>query len=191
MFLQDGGNLEKQKLQQKLKAKEWDEMMSSKKKMKLLEPVVKGCVWEGESLASEFFHLYARCLIEPLSKADNSPSPEEQSLKIQREAQCKCVYHDAVVVYVALDKRFCLPWWIIFPMWICTFDLNILFLSTWSTAAFAPWQHQQLQSDHYRVSGVLSSAVFLIVAPSNVQSSELYRQNSLKVMPSLFYYVKT
>lgn len=84
---EDGGNLEKQKLQQKLKAKEWDEMMSSKKKMKLLEPVVKGCVWEGESLASEFFHLYARCLIEPLSKADNSPSPEEQSLKIQREAQ--------------------------------------------------------------------------------------------------------
>ncbi|KAM9383934.1 chromatin assembly factor 1 subunit A [Pholidichthys leucotaenia] len=84
---EDGGDLEKQKLRQKLKAKEWDELMSSKKKMKLLEPVVKGCIWEGEGLCLEPFQLYAVCLIEPLPKADNSPSPEQLSEKSQREEQ--------------------------------------------------------------------------------------------------------
>ncbi|CAL1592852.1 unnamed protein product [Knipowitschia caucasica] len=82
---EDGGDLEKQKLQQKLKAKEWDELMSTKKKMKLLEPVVKGCVWDGAG--SEMFKVYALCSIEPLAKIDNSPSPEEQSLKKQQETQ--------------------------------------------------------------------------------------------------------
>lgn len=84
---EDGGDLEKQKLQQKLKAKEWDELMSSKKRMKFLEPVLKGCVWEGDGQASEVFQPYALCLIEPLLKTDNSPSPEEQSVKRQQQAQ--------------------------------------------------------------------------------------------------------
>uniref|UniRef100_A0A3B5ADW5 Chromatin assembly factor 1 subunit A n=1 Tax=Stegastes partitus TaxID=144197 RepID=A0A3B5ADW5_9TELE len=74
---QEGGDLEKQKLRQKLKAREWDELMSTKKKMKVLEPVVRGCVWEGEGLTSELFQPYAVCLVEPLPKADTSPSPEE------------------------------------------------------------------------------------------------------------------
>uniref|UniRef100_A0A3B5AMN7 Chromatin assembly factor 1 subunit A n=1 Tax=Stegastes partitus TaxID=144197 RepID=A0A3B5AMN7_9TELE len=74
---EEGGDLEKQKLRQKLKAREWDELMSTKKKMKVLEPVVRGCVWEGEGLTSELFQPYAVCLVEPLPKADTSPSPEE------------------------------------------------------------------------------------------------------------------
>ncbi|KAK7889220.1 hypothetical protein WMY93_024780 [Mugilogobius chulae] len=81
---EDGGDLEKQKLQQKLKAKEWDELMSNKKKMKLLEPVVKGCMWEGEG-PLEVFQVYALCMIEPLAKPENSPSPEELSLKSNRK----------------------------------------------------------------------------------------------------------
>uniref|UniRef100_A0A3P8SKY1 Chromatin assembly factor 1, subunit A (p150) n=1 Tax=Amphiprion percula TaxID=161767 RepID=A0A3P8SKY1_AMPPE len=80
---EEGGDLEKQKLRQKLKAREWDELMSTKKKMKVLEPVVRGCVWEGEGLGVELFQPYAVCLVEPLPKADTSPSPEES----QREAQ--------------------------------------------------------------------------------------------------------
>ncbi|XP_072294778.1 chromatin assembly factor 1 subunit A isoform X2 [Eucyclogobius newberryi] len=84
---EDGGDLEKQKLQQKLKAKEWDELMSTKKKMKFLEPVVKGCVWTGEGPGSDMFQVYALCMIEPLAKTDNSPSPEEQRLKKQQETQ--------------------------------------------------------------------------------------------------------
>ena len=44
---QEGGDLEKQKVRQKLKAREWDELMSSKKKVKVLEAVVRGCVWVG------------------------------------------------------------------------------------------------------------------------------------------------
>ncbi|KAK2907675.1 chromatin assembly factor 1 subunit A isoform X1 [Channa argus] len=84
---EDGGDLEKQKMRQKLKAREWDELMSTKKKMKVLEPVVKGCVWEGEGLCLEPFQPYAVCLVEPLPKGDPSPSPEELSQKCQRETQ--------------------------------------------------------------------------------------------------------
>ncbi|KAM9358510.1 chromatin assembly factor 1 subunit A [Symphorus nematophorus] len=83
---EDGGDLEKQKLHQKLKAREWDELMSSKK-MKVLEPVVKGCIWEGEEPASQLLQPYAVCLFEPLPKADNSPSPDELSERSQREEQ--------------------------------------------------------------------------------------------------------
>ncbi|CAK6955189.1 chromatin assembly factor 1 subunit A [Scomber scombrus] len=83
----DGGDMEKQKMQQRLKAREWDELMSTKKKMKVLEPVVRGCVWEGEGPVSELFQPYAVCLVEPLPKPDTSPSPNELSQKAQREEQ--------------------------------------------------------------------------------------------------------
>ncbi|XP_047442749.1 chromatin assembly factor 1 subunit A [Mugil cephalus] len=84
---EEGGDLEKQKLRQKLKAREWDELMSTKKKMKVLEPVVRGCIWEGEALGLELLQPYGVCLVEPLPKADTSPSPEELSQKCLREAQ--------------------------------------------------------------------------------------------------------
>ncbi|XP_018525689.1 chromatin assembly factor 1 subunit A [Lates calcarifer] len=84
---EEGGDLEKQKLRQKLKAREWDELMSTKKKMKVLEPVVRGCVWEGEGPGLDLLQPYAVCMVEPLPKADTSISPEELSQKCQREAQ--------------------------------------------------------------------------------------------------------
>ncbi|AWP11340.1 putative chromatin assembly factor 1 subunit A isoform 3 [Scophthalmus maximus] len=84
---EEGGDLEKQKLRQTLKAREWDELMSTKKKMKVLEPVVRGCIWEGEGPGSEHLQPYAVCLVEPLPKADSSLSPEQLSQKCQREAQ--------------------------------------------------------------------------------------------------------
>ncbi|XP_068174945.1 chromatin assembly factor 1 subunit A isoform X2 [Antennarius striatus] len=82
---EEGGDLEKLKLRQKLKAREWDELMSTKKKMKVLEPVVRGCIWEGEGPALQLFQQYAMSLIEPLPKADTSPSQEELSRRGQRE----------------------------------------------------------------------------------------------------------
>ncbi|XP_026160832.1 chromatin assembly factor 1 subunit A [Mastacembelus armatus] len=87
---EEGGDLEKQKLLQKLKAREWDELMSTKKKMKVLDPVVRGCIWDGEGPGLELLQSYAMCLIEPLPKADTSPGPEELSQKCQREAQLLC-----------------------------------------------------------------------------------------------------
>ncbi|XP_028443185.1 chromatin assembly factor 1 subunit A isoform X2 [Perca flavescens] len=84
---EEGGDLEKQKLRQKVKAREWDELMSTKKKMKVLDPMVRGCVWEGEGPGLQLFQPFALCLVEPLPKADTSPSPEELSRKSQREAQ--------------------------------------------------------------------------------------------------------
>ncbi|XP_077390846.1 chromatin assembly factor 1 subunit A [Festucalex cinctus] len=82
----DGGDLEKQKLQQRLKAREWEELMSTKNKMKVLQPVVRGCLWEGDGAVSDLLQAYAACLIEPLPKADVSASPEEQAEKCTREA---------------------------------------------------------------------------------------------------------
>lgn len=61
--------------------------MSNKKKMKVLEPVVKGCIWEGEASSWEQFQPYAMCLVEPLPKSDTSPSPEELSERNQKETQ--------------------------------------------------------------------------------------------------------
>ncbi|KAG7233968.1 hypothetical protein INR49_028682 [Caranx melampygus] len=84
---EEGGDLEKQKLRQKLKAREWDELMSTKKKMKVLEPVVRGCIWDGEGPGLDLLQPFAVCLVEPLPKADTSLSPEDQSQKCQREAQ--------------------------------------------------------------------------------------------------------
>lgn len=82
---EEGGNLEKQKVRQKLKAREWDELMA-KKKLKVLEAVVRGCVWEGEGPQLELLQPYAVCLLEPLPKADPS-TPEEASIKQQRDEQ--------------------------------------------------------------------------------------------------------
>ncbi|KAF3835017.1 hypothetical protein F7725_027575 [Dissostichus mawsoni] len=85
---EEGGDLEKQKIRQKVKAKEWDELMSTKKKMmKVLDPVVRGCLWEGEDLdcSSSSLMLF---VWEPLPKVDTSPGQEELSLrKSQREEQ--------------------------------------------------------------------------------------------------------
>lgn len=89
-ILQESGDPEKLKLHQKLKAREWDELMSTKKKMKVLEPVVKGCIWEGEGPGLQLFQLYALCWVEPLPKADSSPSQEELTQRGQREEQCEC-----------------------------------------------------------------------------------------------------
>uniref|UniRef100_A0A8D3CSJ5 Chromatin assembly factor 1, subunit A (p150) n=1 Tax=Scophthalmus maximus TaxID=52904 RepID=A0A8D3CSJ5_SCOMX len=82
---EEGGDLEKQKLRQTLKAREWDELMSTKKKMKVLEPVVRGCIWEGEGPGSEHLQPYAVCLVEPLPKADSSLSPEQLSQKLEEK----------------------------------------------------------------------------------------------------------
>ncbi|XP_029356314.1 chromatin assembly factor 1 subunit A isoform X2 [Echeneis naucrates] len=84
---EEGGDLEKQKMRQKLKAREWDELMSTKKKMKVLDPVVRGCIWEGEGPGLELLQPYAVCLVEPLPKVDTSVSPEERSKKVQNDAQ--------------------------------------------------------------------------------------------------------
>lgn len=64
--------------------------MSTKKKMKVLEPVVKGCIWEGRVPSLQLFQPYSACLIEPLPKADNSPSQEDPSQRRQREEQREC-----------------------------------------------------------------------------------------------------
>ncbi|XP_030640106.1 chromatin assembly factor 1 subunit A [Chanos chanos] len=74
---EEGGDPEKQKIRQKLKAREWDELMS-KKKLKVLEAVVRGCYWEGAEPLPELLLPYAVCMLEPLPKEEPS-TPEESS----------------------------------------------------------------------------------------------------------------
>ncbi|XP_075467472.1 chromatin assembly factor 1 subunit A [Ascaphus truei] len=56
---------ENQKVRQKLKAKEWDELLSKGKKLRFLQPRVIGCVWQGSG-ASEIRVLqrFATCVLE-------------------------------------------------------------------------------------------------------------------------------
>ncbi|XP_029607121.1 chromatin assembly factor 1 subunit A isoform X2 [Salmo trutta] len=82
---EEGGDPEKQKVHQKLKAREWDELMA-KKKVKVLEAVVRGCVWEGEGPPLELFQQFAVCLVEPLPKPEPI-TPEDYAQKLQQKLQ--------------------------------------------------------------------------------------------------------
>uniref|UniRef100_A0A8C9UXX2 Chromatin assembly factor 1, subunit A (p150) n=1 Tax=Scleropages formosus TaxID=113540 RepID=A0A8C9UXX2_SCLFO len=77
----ESGDLEKQKVLQRLKAREWDELMS-KKKFKVLESVVKGCVWRSTGCDAEALLPYAVCMLEPLPGEEpvtpEGPSKEHQ-----------------------------------------------------------------------------------------------------------------
>lgn len=72
-------------MRQKLKAREWDELMA-KKKVKVLEAVVRGCVWEGEGPPLELFQQFAVCLVEPLPKPEPI-TPEDYAQKLQQKLQ--------------------------------------------------------------------------------------------------------
>uniref|UniRef100_A0A8C7IVY4 Chromatin assembly factor 1, subunit A (p150) n=1 Tax=Oncorhynchus kisutch TaxID=8019 RepID=A0A8C7IVY4_ONCKI len=82
---EEGGDPEKQKVRQKLKAREWDELMA-KKKVKVLEVVVRGCVWEGEGPPLELFQQFAVCLVEPLPKPEPT-TPEDYAQKLKQKLQ--------------------------------------------------------------------------------------------------------
>lgn len=120
---QEGGDPEKLKLRQKLKAREWDELMSTKKKMKVLEPVVRGCVWDGEGPALQLFQPYAMCLVEPLPKADTSPSPEELSQRCQTEAQCKYMTGFTWLFFSWWSVRDLANWSSAVGLWVAYMDM--------------------------------------------------------------------
>ncbi|KAJ7992999.1 hypothetical protein DPEC_G00267900 [Dallia pectoralis] len=82
---EEGGDLEKQKVRQSLKAREWDELMA-KKKLKVLEAVVRGCVWEGDVPQLELFQQFAVCLVEPLPKLEPT-APDDGTQKRQEDEQ--------------------------------------------------------------------------------------------------------
>ncbi|XP_049321812.1 chromatin assembly factor 1 subunit A [Astyanax mexicanus] len=82
---EEGGDLEKQKVRQKLKAREWDELMT-KKKLKVLEAVVKGCIWEEDEPSVEFLKPFAVCMLEPLPR-DEPSTPENDAVRKQKKEQ--------------------------------------------------------------------------------------------------------
>uniref|UniRef100_A0A4X2MCE8 Uncharacterized protein n=2 Tax=Vombatus ursinus TaxID=29139 RepID=A0A4X2MCE8_VOMUR len=45
---EEGTDSENHKVRQKLKAKEWDELLAKGKRFRVLQPVKIGCIWEGE-----------------------------------------------------------------------------------------------------------------------------------------------
>lgn len=74
-------------MRQKLKAREWDELMA-KRKLNVLEAVVRGCMWEGEGPPSDMLQPYAVCVIEPL-KSEDPNTPEQRASRQQRNDQCE------------------------------------------------------------------------------------------------------
>ncbi|XP_065103107.1 chromatin assembly factor 1 subunit A [Paramisgurnus dabryanus] len=80
---EDGGDPEKLKVRQKMKAREWENELMSKGKVRVLEAVVRGCFWEGESPTPDFLKPYAICMLEPLPK-DEASTPEQDLSRQQR-----------------------------------------------------------------------------------------------------------
>lgn len=68
---------ENQKVRQKLKAKEWDELIAKGKRLHVLQPVRIGCVWEraaqhsSSSADLKVLQQFTACVLEP-------PVPEEE-----------------------------------------------------------------------------------------------------------------
>ncbi|KAJ8271101.1 hypothetical protein GJAV_G00122780 [Gymnothorax javanicus] len=84
------GDLEKQKVRQRLKAREWDELVA-KKKLRVLEAVVHGCVWvgpEGAGPEAEPLLPFAVCLLEAATPTEEPVSPETTATtRNQRDEQ--------------------------------------------------------------------------------------------------------
>lgn len=66
-----------------MKAREWENELMSKGKVKVLEAVVRGCFWEGEKPLPDLLQPYAVCMLEPLSK-DEASTPEQDASRQQR-----------------------------------------------------------------------------------------------------------
>ncbi|XP_067252324.1 chromatin assembly factor 1 subunit A isoform X1 [Chanodichthys erythropterus] len=79
---EEGGDTEKQKVRQRMKAREWENELMSKGKVKVLEAVVRGCLWEGEQPSLDLLQPYAVCMLEPLPR--DEPCTPEQDLSRQK-----------------------------------------------------------------------------------------------------------
>ncbi|XP_066552318.1 chromatin assembly factor 1 subunit A [Amia ocellicauda] len=66
---------ENQKVRARLKAREWDELQAKGKKFRVLEPVVIGCVWEGQGSEVRTLQQHAVCLLEALPR-DEGGTPD-------------------------------------------------------------------------------------------------------------------
>ncbi|XP_051551459.1 chromatin assembly factor 1 subunit A-like [Myxocyprinus asiaticus] len=80
---EEGGDPEKQKVRQRMKAREWENELLSKGKVKVLEAVVRGCLWEGKEPPLDLLQPYAVCILEPLPR-DESCTPEQDVSRQQR-----------------------------------------------------------------------------------------------------------
>lgn len=83
LILQEGGDPEKQKTRQRMKAREWENELMSKGKVKVLEAVVRGCLWEGEQPSLDLLQPYTVCMLEPLPR-DEPCTPEQDLSRQQR-----------------------------------------------------------------------------------------------------------
>ncbi|KAG8454455.1 hypothetical protein GDO86_000902 [Hymenochirus boettgeri] len=67
---------ENQKVRQRLKAKEWDELQSNGKKVRMLQPIIIGCVWHGSNPTEiSFLHRFSACVLE-LPATEEEPSQD-------------------------------------------------------------------------------------------------------------------
>ncbi|XDV22298.1 hypothetical protein PO909_027222 [Leuciscus waleckii] len=80
---EEGRDPEKQKVRQRMKAREWETEQMSKGRVKVLEAVVRGCLWEGEQPSLDLLQPYAVCMLKPLPK-DEPCTPEQDISRQQR-----------------------------------------------------------------------------------------------------------
>ncbi|XP_069072596.1 chromatin assembly factor 1 subunit A isoform X2 [Pleurodeles waltl] len=76
---------ENQKVRQKLKAKEWDELVSEGKKFRVLKPLVIGCIWESSEASREMKALqrFAACILESVIAEEELAQEKCEKRKIK------------------------------------------------------------------------------------------------------------
>ncbi|KAL1783292.1 chromatin assembly factor 1 subunit A [Sigmodon hispidus] len=79
---------ENHKVRQKLKAKEWDELLAKSKRFRVLQPVQVGCVWATEAANCtgsdvKLLQQFTMCLL----KAESSEEPESKASRQEKRDQ--------------------------------------------------------------------------------------------------------
>ncbi|XP_072261161.1 chromatin assembly factor 1 subunit A [Pyxicephalus adspersus] len=70
-------NPENQKVRQRLKAKEWDELQSKGKKINVLKPILIGCVWLGGSTSGiSFLQKFSTCVFDTVNPIEEEMAQE-------------------------------------------------------------------------------------------------------------------
>ncbi|XP_018426155.1 PREDICTED: chromatin assembly factor 1 subunit A [Nanorana parkeri] len=80
-------NPENQKVRQRLKAKEWDELQSKGKKINVLKPILIGCIWlEGSKGEIAFLQKFSTCVLDSFIPIDDEMVQESTSRKLEDRA---------------------------------------------------------------------------------------------------------
>lgn len=96
---------ENQKVRQKLKAKEWDELITKGKRFRILQPVKIGCIWEGEEAGAcadlKLLQQFTASILdtsiadeEQVEKSNQKKTKDQQSKRQVERSNGQCISYN-------------------------------------------------------------------------------------------------